>query len=185
MVSRKYAKDYSLENTLGPDGKLITVTVYNGDYFRFSSERQCLRRAIKYIIVSCILYWIFFWFGLFFDSGAMRQIYISLPYFCGFLPAAYLTSSVYYLIRYSAKVPEKGFTRQERDRVFERMAEGSLLTLILAFISGIALIVYYLNRAPGFSGMRDISVIVSNIGIIIAAAVIFTTKKHTKMQVIP
>ena len=182
MVSRKYANDYRLENTLGTNGKIVTVAVYNGMYFRFPADGHNLNRARVYITVSCAVYWLFFWLGLYFDSGAMRQLYFSIPYFCGFLPAAYLTSSVYYLLTYTRKTPDKGFTREQKDRIFERLAQSSISMLILSGLSAVGLIVYYALGAEGFKIMQDSAVILSVLVMLASTFIIFIAKKHTKMQ---
>ncbi len=182
MVSKKYAKDYRLENTLGPGGRIVTVAVYCGEYYSFSADKRKLRRARAYIALSVIFYWVFFWLGLTYDTGSMRQLYVLIPYICGFLPAAYLTSSLYYLIKYSARPPKKGFTREQRDRVYSRIAGCSLFTLILGALGAAGLLFYFVFEYSTYGGGRDIITLVAIFGMTAASVALFRAKKHTKMQ---
>lgn len=182
MVSRKYTNDYRLENTIGPNGKTVTVAVYRGVYFKFTADWCKLKRARVHITASCAVYWLFFWLALCLDSGAMRQLYFSLPYFCGFLPAAYLTASVFYLISYTKKSTDKGFTREQKDRIYDRIAQSSLAMLILAGLAAAGLVVYYVTGADGFKIMQDLAVILSVSVMFATALLVFTAKKHTIMQ---
>ena len=45
MASGKYVKDYTLQNTLGSDGKVRVVGVYAGPRFRYRASADALRRA--------------------------------------------------------------------------------------------------------------------------------------------
>ncbi len=182
MVSKKYAKDYRLENTLGPDGRIITVAVYCGEYYSFTADKRKLRRARAYFALAAIFYWVFFWLGLTYDTGSMRQLYVSAPYFCGFLPAVYLSSAVYYLIKYSARPPVVGFTREQRDRVYSRIAGSSLLTLILGALGAVGLFFYFIFEYPTYGGTSDIITVIAISVMTATSAALFRAKKHTKMQ---
>ena len=182
MVSKKYTKDYRLENTIGKDGKIVTVTVYCGEYYGFIADKDKLRRARAYIVLSCLFYWVFFWLGLAFDSGSMRQLYVSLPYFIGFLPAVYLSSSVYYLVKYTRRPLEKGFTREQHDRVYERMAQSSFVTLLLAAFAAVGVVFYFIFKFKTLGGLGDILTVLSILIMLTASALVFVTKKYAKMQ---
>jgi hypothetical protein len=182
VVNKKYSKDYRLENRLTQNGKLVTIAVYQGEYYVFSADRLKLLRSRNIIAALSIIYWISFSAGLVVDSGAMHRWYVSFPYFAGFLPAAFLVSSVYYLIRFSAKTPEKGFTREQRDKVYGRLSQCSLTMLILSCVAAAGIVVYYIPGAGGEKVLQDITVTISVLTMIFTSAAILKIKKHTKMQ---
>lgn len=182
MVSRKYTKDYRIENVLLPDGKVVTRPVYCGKYYAFSADPQILRHARICLTVSVAAYWLFFWTGLFLNSGGMRRWYVSLPYFCSFLPAAFLTGSLYYLWKYTLSPPALGLTREQKDRVYDRISQCSFLMILLASLSAVGITAYYLLGAEGYRGLEDVMAAVSVAGMIVSAIVTFIVKKHTKIH---
>lgn len=184
MVSRKYTKDYRLENTIGPNGKIITVTVYCGKYFAFSEDMSTLLQARKKMFVSLLCYWAFFWIGLVFNSGSMRQLYVALPYFFGFLPAIYLTSSVIYLNKYTRRPPEKGFTREQRDKLCDRMAQSSFAALILSVVSTVGMVIFFILKYKSIGGLKDIVVLVSIAVMATSTAIIFKNRHLIKMHIL-
>jgi hypothetical protein len=184
VVSRKYTKDYRIENVTLPGGKVVSRPVYCGKYYGFSADPRKLRRACACMTVSVAAYWLFFWTGLFLNSGAMRRWYVSLPYFCGFLPAAFLTSSLFYLWKYSLHPPRFGLTREQKDRLYDRISQCSFLLILLGALAAAGDVAYYLLGAQGYRGIEDIMVSVSVVAMTISAATIFVVKKHTKMQIV-
>ena len=45
MVSRKYTKDYRIENVTLPGGKVVSRPVYCGKYYGFSADPRKLPRV--------------------------------------------------------------------------------------------------------------------------------------------
>lgn len=184
VVSKKYTKDYRIENVLLPNGRVVSRPVYCGKYYGFSATPRNVRRARLSMTISMTAYWVFFCAGLCFRSGAMKQWYVSLPYFCGFLPAAFLTSSLYYLWLYTQNPPAPGLTREQKDRLYNRISQCSFTMLLLGVLAAAGLLIYYLLGAAGYAGFGDVLAVISSITMIISTAVVFTVRKHTKMQVI-
>ncbi|HOA85042.1 MAG: hypothetical protein GX057_05890 [Clostridiales bacterium] len=185
MISKKYTNDYKIENVLLPDGRVVSRPVYCGKYYGFSADPHNVRRARLSMTLSAAVYWVFFWAGLCFRSGAMKQWYVSLPYFCGFLPAAFLTGSLYYLWLYTLKPPAPGLTREQKDRLYTRISQCSFTMLLFGALAAAGLVIYYLLGAEGYAGFGDILAVVSAFTMIISTAVVFSARKHTKTQVIP
>lgn len=182
MVSRKYTKDYRLENQLDGHGRLVTRPVYCGVRYAFISDAAVLRRLCVIMTLTTALYWIFFWLGLAQSCGALRRWYVSVPFFCGFLPAAFLSGSLYYLWRYSSAPPAEGFTREQKDRIYDRLSPCSLIMLIFAALAGVGEIFYILSGAKDYSGIPDIIIIVSIVIMAAASLTLFISRKYSKMQ---
>jgi len=182
VLSKKYAKDYRLENEVGPSGRMVTRVVYCGAYYGFSADRDTLRRARTVILLSCLGYWVFFWLGLFLNAAAMRQLYVALPYFFGFLPAVYLTSSLWYLFQYTNRPPEHGLTREQRDKTYERLSTSSFLTLLLSGMAAVGMIFYFLFLYKNQGTSWDFVVTLSLIAMIVASFLVFSTKKSLTIQ---
>jgi len=182
LVSKKYANDYRLENVVDANGKIKTITVYCGKYYAFESDKDKLKKIRLYILLSCIIYKVFFWGGLTFNSDAIRKIYIALPYFFGFLPLLYLISSVYYLYKYTRKPPEKGFTRELRDKICDRMTQSSFLCLLFAGIAAVGMIYYLISNYKKIDNTWDFAVLISVFAMIATSLVIFKMKKSIKMR---
>lgn len=183
LISRKYANDYRLENYVSDNGKIVTRAVYRGDYFRFCVGAGMLRRTRALMTLALMSYWGVFWLGLFIDTSAMRQWYVSFPYFIGFLPSAFMTGSLYYFWKYTLCPPECGFTREERDRLGEKLTVYSFTQLLAAALALAGLIVFFIAGAPGAKGLWEILLAGCQVIMTAASTILIMSKKHTIMQV--
>lgn len=137
MVSRKYVKDYRLEDSLDARGRFRSKAVYIGGDYGFERPEQATARA-KWTVFglsfgSCLL----FIGALLPNSLAARTMYCVLPLAASAVPLAIGMMGAYALV--TAREP---FRREQADKISQRLPIAALLTLIF---SGVALL--------GFCGM--------------------------------
>ena len=182
MISKKYTSDYRLENVTDKDGKIKTVPVYCGTYYQLASERDKLKQVRLYSLIACGFYWVFFFFGLAFDSGSLRQIYVSLPYVFSCLPAAFYSFSVYNFSKSVTNPPEKGFTRKQRDAISEKIPQNAFISFLLSCGGMLGMVFYFIFRYKTYGGVQDVLILVSLSVMATASLFVFSLKRHFKMQ---
>jgi len=138
MLPRKYAGDYTLENVLDADGKVRTVGVYTGPWFRFRSDAETVRRTKHMLCASAALCAAAVLVPLLVLSPMLRLWYVMIPLALAVIPTARLAYCSAVLAR------KERFTRRERDTLVSALAPWSGAVLILALLSLLGQLVYAL-----------------------------------------
>lgn len=131
MVTRKYLKDYRLEDSLDERGRLRTRAVYVGGDYVFSMPQRAGKRQRWTILLLNVACWLLFFGALLPSSTASYTLYCVLPFVACVLTLLYESAAVGSLM--TAKEPLK---REQADRLSGRLPTTALLTLIF---SGVAL----------------------------------------------
>ena len=177
MRNIKYAEDYHLENELGRNGKLKTVPVYHGPYFRFAAGEGTVRRA-KLLYSALSLLCLFAALApLLMDTGMARSRFVVLPLVLCLLPVTQLLMGVWRLLTAGEQV-----TREHRDKLYDRFAGWSMVLLLLSALSLPGQAAYCLH---GSLEGADLAVTACTVVLISASAVLFARKKALLMEEVP
>lgn len=176
MVNKKYAADYRLENVVDRSGRLKTVPVYRGVYYRFAAGEAELRRgkrrsAILLSAASAALL-----LTLMIRSSLLQRIYAVMPLILCLLPAVLLWTSLSAALTAGEKVK-----RDQRDRICDRLAAWSMVLAILAAASLIGQIAAYIAGA----GAEGIPITVLTIIVAVAALCLHLGREDLRMEEIP
>ncbi len=176
MGARKYAGDYRLENVPGKGGKLRTVPVYRGAFYRFSAPPDRLCRAKR----NCVIFLCAASLGLLvpmlLTGELLRRWYVLFPLVLALVPAFGLWRSVYHLLRAGERV-----IREHRDQMQERLAARSVALLILAALSLAGQVGAYVSGA----GSEGWLVTPCTALVILSSIFLFACKKDLLLEPIP
>lgn len=130
MVTNKYANDYRLENILGKNGKLVTVAVYRGLYFRFTAPQDTIRR-MKIIYPAAFAVSMAAWLALMCVNlrGVAWSWSVLVPMAIGVIAMLFEGCAVWRLCTAGEKV-----TREHNDKLYTRMASSSACHMVLGGI---------------------------------------------------
>ncbi len=139
MGFKKYVNDYKLENVKDKNGKVVTKTVYRGDYFVYRYKGTELKNARTAVIACVAVALTSFVLGLVFyrNTGFTSQYYTLAPFLCCGFPLIYLCIAAFNVIRTGEG---KKVDREHKDGIHDRIAK--CLTAIMVLdglgVSGIA-----------------------------------------------
>jgi len=174
LVSKKYLKDYRLEEQIGDDGRIKKIAVYvGGDYRLFPDFREGEKRQI---LILSILSGFFFILALIPVTGAARLTYVILPFVCSMLPVSIMM--VYAVSLYRIKDVMK---HKQAEQMANRLPAGAAAASILTAIAFIAFIItIIITRAQLFAG----DIIFSVLTVLICAASAYILIKCRNMKAI-
>lgn len=177
MISaRKYAADYRLENVLNKKGKLVTVPVYSGNWYRFSSDTATVRRARILYSVLTFLNALLFGGALFVVSPCTKTFYVMIPFAAMVFTVFFSLASLLRLWRAGEKV-----TREHAHKTSDRYNTCIVMNMIFSGISFVGHIVYmFLEKETGM----DVVVLLCTIGIFVSSLVMFLRRADIRMEVI-
>ena len=135
-MSKKYIKDYRLNEFFDAKGKVHTDYEYIGGSFFYIAEPQIVQRKSRQMAATCAVGWISWLLPLLFNNGAMRLPYISVPFIFSALTLWLLSSTVYITVTASEPLKHK-----QSDRLNKWIPGTSLATSILAGIALLGLLV--------------------------------------------
>lgn len=167
MQSRRYLKDYTLQETLGPDGRVRTEGVYNGPVFRLE-EGEALRKARVKLLLLAAVSLAAVLTPLVITVPIIRVWYVMIPLVLALAPAVRLAVCAVRLQR------KTRFTRKERDATAGALAPWSVAQAALAFLSLAGQVIHALRGA--FTA-RDAPVPVAAGALLLAAAGMFAIRK--------
>ena len=176
MGARKYAGDYRLENVPGKGGKLRTVPVYRGAFYRFSSPPDRLRRAKKNCIIFLCAASVGLLLPMLLTGELLRRWYVLFPLVLALVPAFGLWRSAYHLLRAGERV-----IREHKEQMQERFAARSIALLILAVLSLAGQIGAYLSGV----GREGWLVTPCTALVILSSIFLFFGKKDLLLEPIP
>ncbi len=176
MVSGKYAKDYKLENVLGANGRIKTVSVYAGPYFAFKAGAASVKRTRTVCAAMCAAALAAAAVPLFVNTGVVHNYGVVLPFVLGLIPLFNLLAAMYRFIRAGEKV-----TREHKDKLGGRFLWASAALFVCAGGSMIGQIVWYFGHSAEIC-FADIAVSICTAVLMAAAAVLFLQKKNLEMK---
>jgi hypothetical protein len=176
MVNKKYAADYRLENVVDRSGRLKTVPVYRGVYYRFAAGEAELRRGKRRSTILLSAASGALLLTLLIPSSLLQRIYAVMPLILCLLPAVLLWTSLYAALTAGEKV-----NREQRDRICDRLAAWSMVLAILAAVSLVGQIAAYIAGA----GAEGIPVTVLTVVAAAAALCLHLGREDLRMEEIP
>ncbi len=126
MISKKYSGDYRLENREETGKKPKTVPVYTGQYFVYPEGTDLKKLRVRHAAAAAIA-WAALISALCLNTFAAHRIYVSGPLAVSFLPLLYLSFGVY-----SLAAAEPPYTREQRDKTYERIVKSSFMVFVLS-----------------------------------------------------
>ncbi len=152
---KKYYKDYTPDSKVLKNGKVKRDVVYHGDYYCYGDSLESFKWLTKTLVGQTLLFSILFIALGFLNSPGSRSFTVLIPYFCSFLPAAYMWTALtgmYMLLRNSAAGKKKDtiekmeFARYHRSYCrIKKCAAGMMITMLIAAIGSLILIIMHFN----------------------------------------
>ncbi|MDO4572117.1 MAG: hypothetical protein Q4C13_02020 [Clostridia bacterium] len=145
MVTRKYVRDYRLEDELGPKGRLRTRAVYVGGDYVFQAPERATPRARAAAAALNLFGWICLLGALALRGRAAHIAWVIVPMAACVLPLAYESMAVWTLLR--VRPP---FRRDQADKLADRLPISALAALVLSGASLFAMCLMHLLARTGF-----------------------------------
>ena len=172
MVSRKYLKDYRVEETIDAKGRVKSEAVYIGvDYILSPPVSVGDRRLIALLTLLC---WLAFFGALLLVTRTTRAMYVILPFTATALSMYLMSEAIVFLWRAGDVM-----TREKAEKISNRLPPCSIITAILAlasFAGGIASTV--ISGGDAVSG--DYIYIAISLAMSLASAVSFSKCRKVK-----
>ena len=182
MVTKKYVKDYRLENQKNKKGKDVTRPVYAGNYFVFEKSPEEVKRARTRLTVCGALAAACFIAGLlsYVNKGFSAQYYTLFPFaFCAF-PLLYLGFAVYAFYVYKGRA-----TREQKEKMIDRVEKSGLVTVVLSALCMVGLLIAMILKIAGKETrpvtVNDIIFIAAAVLLLVLSLLIFGLRKDLKM----
>ena len=125
MVSKKYLKDYRLEEQIDSSGRIKTKAIYIGEYYDIVPDYSISEKRMLFCL--SMLAGLSFIGALIPVSQATRVIYVSLPFIFSALPLFIMISTLVSFI--VIKDPMK---REQAERISNRLPAGAFISMILS-----------------------------------------------------
>ncbi|NLT13141.1 MAG: hypothetical protein GXY05_02225 [Clostridiales bacterium] len=127
MVTKKYAKDFTIKYEETPSGRLKARAVYTGRYYAFSDTDEKVGKTAKFFTLLLSVALIAFLVPLFIISTAARTSYVILPHALCFFPLVGMSAVTVDL--WTEKPP---LTREKRDHISQRAPISALLMVLFS-----------------------------------------------------
>ena len=141
MATRKYVSDYRLEQHVTPDGKVESVSVYQGACFTFVQPAERIRWLRKFLLSSCLLTLALLLPMLLDNTRLGRTIYVVLPAVSTLVPLYLLLAGARRLG--ASEVP---FTREHRDKTDNRIRGASVALTVCLAISCLGSVIHFVIK---------------------------------------
>lgn len=176
MASQKYLGDYRLEN-VEKNGKLKTVAVYGGKYYRFINPTALYNNRVK--LVSCaVAFWLAQLTALTLPSDWGHLMFVIMPMVFAMLPFWFASMAIF--TAYAAKPP---FRRDQAEKAESRFSGGSLIAAALSgasFTGSFVAFFTHLRVHP----VNDVIFALCAAVQTTAAIICFTARSHFKTEVV-
>ena len=133
MASHKYLKDYRLEN-VEKNGKLRTIAVYRGQYYRFLNPGALRRERVRLLVCTAV-FWLCELAALTVRTRFGHYAFVILPMALAMLPFWFASMGVTAALRYGSG--DQLMKRETAEKLESRFAGGSV---IAALFTGASLI---------------------------------------------
>ncbi len=174
MLFSKYKSDYKQVQSLGPDGKLKTVTYYDGSYYKLPyDEKQFKKNKIICLIFSVEFLLVYVMAGLI-NPDSSKTAWIVFPYLFIFLPTALNFLAVFNLFGL-----KNGMERVGYEAGIIRMKNSSIAIIVLAILNILLDLIFIIINRHNVNFVLEISYIV--LLLILIISVIAFGKKYDKM----
>ena len=174
MLFNKYKDDYKQVQSLGLDGKLRTVTFYEGSYYELPyDEKQFKKNKIVCLIFSVMFLLIYMVAG-FINPDSSKTAWVVFPYIFIFLPIAFNILGVVNLFTLKTRMERSGY-----EESIIRMKNSSLTIMVLAIINILIDIIFIIKNFNKINFVIEISYIL--LLLILIITVIAFGKKYDKM----
>lgn len=150
---RRYYKDYTPDQKVLDNGKVIKNVSYHGDYYEYKAGRRQFAVQLKRLSVGMAVYSLLFvGIGLL-NSPGSRNFAVVLPYFFSFLPMAYGYMALIgrAALLKQTKQAEKGFNSGDTikkmefaryDKIYCRVKKCTAAMAILMSIASLASLIF-------------------------------------------
>jgi len=175
VVSKKYLKDYRLEEQVGSNGRIKTKAVYIGGEYRLTPETSTRekRLILSLTAIPCLSL-----IGALIPvTQAARTIYVIMPFMFSALPIYLMITTAINYCR--TKEPMK---REQAERIAARMPAGALITIILNTAAFIGMV---MTAAISWGSFPAGDIIFGTLAIIIAASSAVILSKTRKLKPAP
>ena len=178
VASRKYARDYTLQNELDNRGHLRTTAVYSGPQFRYTRETgERLPRERLIVTAGTIICLAAVLVPLCVNAPVLRHWYTALP-LAAALAACFLLAQL--TVRLFLEKPP--FTRRTADRLTGRLAPCSATAAALGFASAVGQVICLFRSGASVS---DWPVLGGTVLLVLAGAFLFTRHGRFRAEEIP
>ncbi len=148
MADRKYASDYRMEDQVDAQGRVRSVRVYRGSWYRFScGKEEARRRGLRLLLCGVVLCLCLL--PLLLSNTAISHTAYVL------LPMAFVLIPVYHLVAvgWRMRTYEEKLTRQQKDLTQGRLHSSCIWLVVLAGVTLAGGLVYWLRQGlePGDS----------------------------------
>lgn len=125
MAKKKYVRDYEFSDTLDSKGRVKSVPVYVGAYFRFC-DAAAAKKSGRILAPAAVVGWLAYLAALWLPSGAGKLMYVILPFVFSVVPLWYVSTAVFALLRAGDKLK-----RSEAEKVSGNLPSASVFGIIL------------------------------------------------------
>ena len=176
MVSRKYTRDYRIEPCLDRNGHLRDRAVYCGTYYAFRADRDLVRRSMWVYMALAILVTATVILPMCFRCECMHRFYVIFPQIFLLLPVWFLWAGLRLFF-----VEEKT-TREEKDKIANRIPVASLFLLILSVISLGGAVAFLILETPA---VADWFAVICSLLRVVPAICCVLLRKRVQMYELP
>ena len=132
MAKKKYVRDYEFSDTLDSKGRVKSVPVYVGAYFRFC-DPAAAKKSGRALVAAALLGWLAYIMALWLPSGAGKLMYVILPFVFAVIPLWYVSTATVALLRAEDKLK-----RAEAEKISGNLPSASIFGIILTAVSLLA-----------------------------------------------
>lgn len=176
MAKKKYVRDYEFSDTLDAKGRVKSVPVYVGAYFRFN-DPAAAKKSRPLLLTAVLLGWIAYVMALWSPSGAGKLMYVILPFVFAAVPLWYLSAATWTLFR-----AEEKLKRSEAEKVSGNLPSASIFGIILSAVSLLAEGITAL-AAPEKLNSSDIAFSAGAAVLLLTFVLIFSRRKSVATDV--
>lgn len=174
MLFNKYKDDYKQVQSIGLDGKLRTVTFYEGSYFELPyDERQFKKNKAICFIFSFLFLLIYLGAGLI-NPDSSKTAWIVFPYFFLFLPVGFNLLGAFNLVGQKCRMEKAGY-----EESIIRLKRSSIAILVLSVFNIVLDLIFICINYKEINFVIEISYIL--ILLMLIASVIAFGVKYDKM----
>ena len=174
MLINKYKNDYKQVQGFGRDGKLKTITYYEGSYYRFPYDSGELKKNKICSLIFGLLFLALFVLAGSINADSSRTVWIVFPYLFIFLPIALFLLGVVSLFFIKDRM-EKG----EYEGSIIRMKNSGLAIFWVTIINIFLDVIFIIKNLKTIILGKEIFYIA--ILIILIITVLVFAKKYDKM----
>lgn len=178
MAKYKYAGDYRLENVLDRNGKMTTVSVYRGTYYRFLAPDATVR-LMKRLYLEIYIVALACWFALLCMNLRRTNFgwLVLVPMALAAIAVLFEGCAMWRLATAGDKV-----TREHNDKLYGRVASASTAHMILG---GIGLVGSILILCTNAFRRQYLLVLLLQLLFTVGGFVMFRFRKNLQMEPVP